>query len=133
MELYSKKFDDASDALKTLKEALAVEYSVFIRDAAIQRFEYTTEALWKCVQTYLKEHEGIACASPKACFREAKKVGILNDEEVMLTLEMIDDRNLASHTYHEDVANRIFGRLQGYAVVMTKILARCLESYAKND
>jgi nucleotidyltransferase substrate binding protein (TIGR01987 family) len=72
----------------------------------------------------LKEHEGITCASPKSCFREAKKVGILNDDEVMLALEMIDDRNLASHTYHEEAANKIFSRLQDYTGLMTKILER---------
>jgi len=122
MVFLEKKYDDASKALKTLDEALSAEYSVFIRDAAIQRFEYTTEAIWKCLQTYLKEHEGIPCASPKACLREAKKVKILNEEEVILALEMIDDRNLASHTYHEEVANKIFGRLKEYTGVMKKIL-----------
>ncbi len=75
-------------------------------------------------QPYRKEHEGIPCASPKACLREAKKVRILNDEEVMLALEMIDDRNLASHTYHEEIANKMFARLKEYAGVMKKILER---------
>jgi len=66
----------------------------------------------------------MSCASPKACFREAKKVEILTEEEVMAALEMIDDRNLVSHMYHQEVANRIFGRLQEYSKLMAKILEK---------
>jgi Nucleotidyltransferase substrate binding protein like len=50
-ELFSKKHADASHALKTLEEALSAEHSAFVQDAAIQRFEYTTEAFWKCLQS----------------------------------------------------------------------------------
>jgi len=124
MGLFSKKFQSAFKALATLEEALNAEYSIFVRDSAIQRFEYTTEALWKCLQSYLNEYEGIVSSSPKACMREAKKVKILNDNETGLALEMIDDRNLTAHTYHEEVAEMLFKRLPQYAVLMKKILEK---------
>ena len=44
-------------------------FSMIIRDATIQRFEYTFEALWKFLKEYLKEKEGIVSNSPKACFK----------------------------------------------------------------
>jgi nucleotidyltransferase substrate binding protein (TIGR01987 family) len=72
----------------------------------------------------LKDHEGISCASPKSCLREARRVGLLNDDEAVLAMEMIDDRNLASHTYHEEAANKIFLSLPQYADLMKKILER---------
>jgi len=55
MNLLPKKLADAHHALNTLKEALNVDYSVLVRDASIQRFEYTVEAVWKCLQVYLRE------------------------------------------------------------------------------
>jgi len=94
------------------------------RDAAIQRFEYTTEAVWKCLQLFMKESEGIECYSPKTCLREAKHVGLLNDQQTALALEMIDDSNLTSHTYHEEVAEKIYARLPAYAEVLEALLQR---------
>ncbi|MEK6565086.1 MAG: HI0074 family nucleotidyltransferase substrate-binding subunit [Bacteroidota bacterium] len=122
MELLKKKHEDATRAWKTLRDILSAEQTVANRDAAIQRFEYTTEAVWKCLQSYLKEEEGIECYSPKSCLREAKSVGLLDDQETVLALQMIDDRNMTSHTYHEKVAEKIFGMLPQYAKVMEKLL-----------
>lgn len=51
VKLFPLKYEGAFRALLTLEEALKAEYSIFIQDAAIQRFEYTTEALWKCLQS----------------------------------------------------------------------------------
>ena len=39
---------DTEKALKTLKDALQMPASVIVRDATIQRFEYSFEILWKC-------------------------------------------------------------------------------------
>lgn len=124
MELFEKKFKSVYKALTALEEALNADFSIFVRDSAIQRFEYTTEALWKCLQSYFKEYEGIICSSPKACMREAKRNGILNINETELALEMIDDRNLTSHTYHEEIAEMLFKRLPQYSALMKKILKK---------
>jgi len=98
------------------------EHTIANRDASIQRFEYTTEAVWKCLQTYLKEKEGIECYSPKSCFREAKSVGLLDETLTVLALQMIDDRNMTSHAYHEEVAENIFKRLPDYSKLFEKLL-----------
>lgn len=124
MKLFKEKYENAVKALMTLEEALNAEYSIFVQDASIQRFEYTTEAVWKCLQSYLKEYEGILCASPKACFREAKKVKLLDDDAANLALAMIDDRNLISHTYHEEVAEMLYKHLPQYALLMKNILSK---------
>lgn len=122
MQLFQKKYEEAQKAWTTLREILDSQYSVVIRDAAIQRFEYTTEALWKCLQAYLQEKEGIECYSPKSCLREARNVGLLDEGETVLAMEMIDDRNMTSHTYREEVAETIYGKLSGYAALMKKML-----------
>jgi nucleotidyltransferase substrate binding protein (TIGR01987 family) len=64
---------DTCRALRTLKEITRQPYSLIVRDAAIQRFEYSFEIFWKFLKEYLKFEDGIICASPKSCFREAFK------------------------------------------------------------
>ncbi|WMW21635.1 HI0074 family nucleotidyltransferase substrate-binding subunit [Methanolobus mangrovi] len=111
----------AKRALGTLKEIMDEPYSVIIRDAAIQRFEYTFEAIWKLIKEYLIEREGIVCNSPKSCFREAFKMHLINEDESMQALYMTDDRNMTTHTYHEDVAEEIYKELAGYYSLMDRI------------
>jgi nucleotidyltransferase substrate binding protein (TIGR01987 family) len=122
MNIVFKKYTDARNALNTLEEILSLDHSLIQRDASLQRFEYTVEAVWKCLKIYLETQEGITCVSPKACFREAKNIGILSDEECELTLNMVDDRNLTTHTYHAELAERIYAHLKEYAAIMKKIL-----------
>lgn len=71
MERLKLKCEIADKALRTLEDIVREPYSLIVRDAAIQRFEYTFEAVWKFLREYLGEKEGIISNSPKACFREA--------------------------------------------------------------
>jgi len=109
-------------ALATLDEAVNMSFSVIVRDASIQRFEYSFESLWKLLKVYLAQHEGILCNSPKRCFREALQVGLLSVEETEMCLVMTDDRNLTSHTYVEAVAEAIYRKLTLYLKVMRTLL-----------
>jgi nucleotidyltransferase substrate binding protein (TIGR01987 family) len=111
----------AKRALGTLQEIMEEPYSMIIRDAAVQRFEYTFEAIWKLVKEYLIEREGVICNSPKSCFREAFRMHLINEAESMQALYMTDDRNMTTHTYHEDVAEEIYKELSGYYALMNKI------------
>lgn len=133
MNLLPKKLADAHHALNTLKEALNEDYSGLVRDASIQRFEYTVEAVWKCLQVHLREREGIECYSPKSCFREAGAAGLLKEEDVVTALEMVDDRNLTAHTYHEELAEKIFRRLSSYSRIMEELLAAMDSRSAKRE
>ena len=119
-----KQYQNTARALGTLEEILETSYSVIVRDAAIQRFEYCVEALWKYIKRYLAEQEGIECYSPKSCFRELHSLGICDEDEVVQTLEMIDDRNRTSHTYHEKLADTIYRNLPEYLQIMQRILQR---------
>jgi nucleotidyltransferase substrate binding protein (TIGR01987 family) len=119
----------ADRALGTLDEVLAEPYSIFIRDASIQRFEYTFEAIWKLLKAHLLDLEGVVCASPKSCFRAALPAGLLDEQEVLIALEMTDDRNRCVHTYHEALADTIFSKLPEYRELMHHLLDSVKESY----
>lgn len=78
------------------------------RDAAIQRFEYSFVAVWKTGQQFLREVEGIDPGSQKGTVRASLQVGLLDEADARIALEMADDRNLTVHTYNEALADRIF-------------------------
>lgn len=122
MERLSLKYKDALESLGTLKDILKENFSVIIRDASIQRFEYTFEAFWKFIKEYLKEKEGIITNSPKSCFRELFSLGFISEDETVKLQEMTDKRNDTSHTYKEKVAQNIYNKIAEYALLMEKIL-----------
>lgn len=108
----------ARKALDTLQELASIAQPTPVeRDAAIQRFEYTFETTWKAAQRYLLVQEGLEVGSPKAAIRSAKDVGLLDDTQTRLGLEMTDDRNLTVHTYNEALSRAIFAKLSTYAVL----------------
>ena len=86
------KYNSAQKAVGTFEEIFDEEYSVIVRDAAIQRFEYSYETIWKLIKRYLQENEGVVANSPKSVFREALSNNILSVEEAELALVMTDDR-----------------------------------------
>ena len=124
MERLKLKYEDANKALKTLMEISKEPFSVIVRDATIQRFEYTFEALWKFLKEYLKEKEGIIANSPKACFREIFSLGFLTEEEAVKCLEMTDRRNEIAHTYKEAVAGAIYKGVQEHILLMRNLLEK---------
>ena len=111
-------------ALATLEEILAYQPSVIVRDATIQRFEYTAEAAWKALKHYLQEHEGMECQTPKGCIREAFKANLLNERETEAFLQMIDDSNQTSHAYIPEVAKKIASAVPEYADLLRRLTDR---------
>lgn len=121
-----KKLTQLQTALESWEKLKDWPYSDVVRDASIQRYEYTFELLWKVVKLYLKEKEGIECNSPKACFRELRLPIKLTEQEVELCLEMTEDRNLSVHTYSEKMAEQLYKKTQEYLII-TKRLVSILE------
>lgn len=128
MEKLKLRSETAIKALKTLEEIVDEPYSTIIRDASIKRFEYSFDIFWKVIKDYLRVKEGIECSSPKSCFREAFKVGIISEEETVKVLEMTDDRNLSTHTYDEEAIEEIYQHVRDYWKLMDDICRRIVES-----
>lgn len=119
MEKVRERLDEAESALSGLKQLVALaEPSVVERDAALARFNYTFEAVWKTARHYLLLHEGVDAASPKGCIRASRRVGLLSDEQAEGALVMTNDRNLIVHTYKEKLATEIFRRATRHAEVL---------------
>ncbi|MDR9794077.1 HI0074 family nucleotidyltransferase substrate-binding subunit [Aeribacillus sp. FSL K6-2848] len=115
MERLKERIQLALKALRAFQEVLLLENPTEVeRDAAIQRFVFSFEACWKAVKQFLYDKEGIDVGSPKGVIRSSREIGILSDEETIIALKMVDDRNLTVHTYNEELAVEIFGNLHKY-------------------
>ena len=68
----------------------------------MQRFEFTLEIAWKSIKSFLWKRKGVECRSSKGCIREFA-AGYVDEKETLRLLQMVDDRNLASHTYHPNL------------------------------
>ena len=107
------KFNSFQTASRRLKEAIDMyetdEHPVLL-DGTIQRFEFTVELAWKLIKQYLENEKFGEFNSPKSVIKEAYKIGLIQNGEKWL--EMLDDRNLTSHTYDENVAKEIYRNIQ---------------------
>lgn len=95
-------------AVGRLAEALDLPKTTIVRDSAVKRFELAFDLAWKTIKAQL-ETLGISCASPKGCFEEAYRQGLIEYQNVWL--EMLEHRLETVHTYNEDTAERIFSAL----------------------
>jgi nucleotidyltransferase substrate binding protein (TIGR01987 family) len=104
-----QRFDNYGRALQTLRNAaeLATQrpLSELEQQGLIQGFEFTHELAWNLLKDFL-EAQGIAgLIGSRDAIRTAFKNGLLEDGETWM--EMIKARNLSSHTYQQDLAQRI--------------------------
>ena len=120
MDDLNRRIALARRAHATLVNALRQPSSDIVRDAAIQRFEYSFETAWKAAQRHLREKEGTEAASPAAAVRASHSLNLLDEAAARLALEMIGDRNLTVHTYNEALAERIFSALPRYAELLER-------------
>lgn len=124
MDRVGQRLEIAHRALATLQELAGLgSPSKIERDAAIQRFEYSVEAVWKAARGVLASQFGLELASPKPVVRASAQNGLLSEVDGFAAMVMIDDRNLTSHTYDETLANAIFGRLAAHSALMERWLA----------
>ena len=104
-ETFKTKQKSFEKALVQLEKALHEPFSEYVRDAAIQRFEFTYELAWKTLKSYLETIDLIVL-SPKETLKTAYQQGLLTDAAAWSELHV--KRNLTSHTYDEALANTIY-------------------------
>jgi nucleotidyltransferase substrate binding protein (TIGR01987 family) len=113
-----------AQALTRLEEALARPEDPIVRDACIQRFEFTFELAWRAIQERARV-EGLDCVSPRDCFRTGFRLGLLRQDPRWLA--MVEDRNRTTHLYDDEVARKVYRALPGYVELLKGLLARLQE------
>ncbi len=106
---WKQRFDNYQRALQTLSRAVALSaerpLSELEQQGLIQGFEFTHELAWNMLKDFL-EAQGIAgLIGSRDAIRTAFKNGLIQEGETWM--EMIKARNLSSHTYQLELANRL--------------------------
>ncbi|EKY01374.1 nucleotidyltransferase substrate-binding family protein [Selenomonas sp. oral taxon 138 str. F0429] len=122
------KEEDYHRALLRLQTALKKEADLddMYLDATIQRFEFCFELAWKLMKAIL-EYEGIEANSPRSSIREGWKQGLISDAEEWL--DMMEKRNLSSHTYDENVARDIYHEVRERYADLLEVLDRRINQW----
>jgi nucleotidyltransferase substrate binding protein (TIGR01987 family) len=106
---WKQRFDNFQRAMHQLTLAIELKAQRPLSDleqqGLIQGFEFTHELAWNVLKDYL-EMEGIqGLVGSRSTVREAFKRGLVADGEAWM--DMIEKRNLSSHTYNLAVANTL--------------------------
>jgi len=113
-----QRFDNYCKALNQLTRFIEKgELNDLEEQGLIQSFEYNHELAWETLKDFLEFKGATTLFGSKDVSREAFKLGLLGDREQdgMTWLDMIEKRNLTSHTYHEKTAKEIVNAIQnGY-------------------
>ena len=89
-------------ALARLREALAVEETEIVRDAIIQRFEFTYELGWKCMFYWLRTQKEKVPEVARQVIQAAFRAELIVDADLWERIK--DYRDETSHTYDEKKA-----------------------------
>jgi nucleotidyltransferase substrate binding protein (TIGR01987 family) len=105
-------------AILSLEKALHEEKNEYTRDATIQRFEYTVELSWKTGKKVM----GTAQTSPRQVIRELAQSGLIDDPEFWFLA--LENRNLSSHSYKEELAERVYNFCKSFLPQAKNLLSR---------
>ncbi len=109
---WDERISDYEKALERLEEAINDSKKIdlsSIRDGVIQRFEFTLELAWKTMKYYLN-YEGISDAnSPRSTIRAGFNAELIKESKIWI--DMIEDRNLTTHTYSQSTSDEIYDKI----------------------
>lgn len=127
MTLDFSSFEKALSSLqRVLQRSSAVPGDDDIRDACIQRFEYTYELAFKMLKRQLEQELPSSEELDHLPFKEVIRVGA---ERGLIAVpqrwfDYRDKRNITSHTYDEAKAREVYAVLADFAADAADLLTR---------
>lgn len=101
-----QRFNHFINAFSQLEQAVDLSLQRTLSDlekqGLIQAFEYAHELAWKTLKDFLEDRGNISLFGSKDTIREAFKSGLISEGQ--LWMDMIQSRNLTSHTYNKETA-----------------------------
>lgn len=130
MTIYFSSMEKAVANLnRALDRAMTARDDEELRDACIQRFEYTFELSWKMLKRQLEQElpnqSEVDGFSYRQIFRIGAERGLVEDVEAWFDYR--ERRNITSHTYDEEKAARVFEALPAFAGHAGELLTRLKE------
>lgn len=114
---------------RALVRAVAAPDDEELRDACIQRFEYTFELCWKMLKRQLEEEVPSAVEVDAYSFKQLIRVG----GERGLVIDVVEwfgyreKRNLTSHVYDQEKAREVYAVIPRFAESAASLLTRLKE------
>lgn len=127
---WRQRFNNYTKALSQLREAVELAgrrpLSKLEEQGLIQAFEFTHELAWNMLKDFLENRGVQNLYGSKDATREAFKTGLIENGQVWM--DMIQSRNLTSHTYDEATAAQIAAAIrsiyfQEFAALRSKLAA----------
>lgn len=111
-------FEKALNSLeKALRRSTKAPEDEELRDACIQRFEYSFELAWKMLKRILERLVGVSAEvdaySKKDLFRVGQEYRLIND--CTAWFDYLEKRNLTTHTYDQRNAGEVFGVIASFS------------------
>ncbi|MEQ1590631.1 MAG: nucleotidyltransferase substrate binding protein [Gallionella sp.] len=137
MDLRIKAFQEAANTFAylarfdwaVLKQKLGDERLMDgMQNGRAQKFEYTTELCWRAIKFFLKEKEGVDEVSPKKIIKAYYLGGYVTENDYLLLIEAVEDRNRLSHIYDAEIFNNILARLSEYAALYERVSVQLTKS-----
>lgn len=108
---WKQRFQNFEKAYSKLQNATQLqEFSELERAGLIQTFEFTFELAWKTLKDLL-EYEGYEVKSPRETLKKAFEMEYITDGSGWL--DILNKRNLMSHTYDEDTSIKVAELITG--------------------
>lgn len=112
---WHQRLDSYRKALAQLERAVELagrrDLSELEQQGLIQGFEFTHELAWNVLKDFLDERGSAPLYGSKDVTREAFRLGIIENGETWM--QMIQSRNLSSHTYNRATAEQLAGNILG--------------------
>jgi nucleotidyltransferase substrate binding protein (TIGR01987 family) len=126
-----EKFNDLSkllgNAIADFETSLKADFSKYdaqeidwIKNAQIQKFEFSVELTWKTAKIYLETIES-KIYTPKLVAKALFLHELINEETYIGLMNCIDDRNKLSHIYRFELFDETQANLPNYLITLQEI------------
>lgn len=129
----ANSFERALGRLRAaVKLAEQRELSDLEAQGLIQGFEYTHELAWKTLKDFLEAQGTVNLYGSRDTTRAAFRNGLIENGETWM--DMVDKRNLTSHTYDEDIAAQVVMTVRNaYFAEFEKLIVRLQQLKAEGN
>ena len=110
---WKERFQNFEKSYKLLEKYVNQETINELEKAGIiQFFEITFELSWKLMKDYL-ESIGYIVNSPREAIKQSFQIELIDDGYVWM--DALENRNLTTHTYNEEIAEKMYKLINKFA------------------
>lgn len=127
---WQQRFVNYQKALAQLQRFVAVQpLNEMEQQGLVKAFEYTHELAWKVMKDYLEYEGATHLFGSRTVLKAAFAAGLIDQNEAWV--KSIEHRNLAAHTYNEQIAMDIISEIKKTYLHLFETLAQTMLAMQK--